>query len=316
VQDGSGSARGRWGTAIALSVAVVFLPVFDAVPLVALPLAVLLMALPTQDRWRWIAAGTLVWIVAVMLPGGTLGTVARGWSLLLASAFLFVTLVRPGWGVFPRSMAALGVTFAAGIGYLLVSSTLVEVDWLIRDHFQTVSTVAGANLQERAPESRWVQELSTASDRMATLQWRLFPAVLGLQSLAALALASWWVARLRNAADTPLGLRPLREFRFSDQLVWVLVAGLVLVLFSASETATRTGQNVLLFMGTLYALRGVGVFIFLVGRAPSWFTMVFGALAAIFLYPLVLTAAVLVGLGDTWLDVRGRAAVAAPRPDA
>jgi hypothetical protein len=316
VQDGSGPARGRWGTAIALSVAVVFLPVFDAVPLVALPLAVLLMALPTQDRWRWIAAGTLLWLVAVMLPGGTLGTVARGWALLLASAFLFATLARPGWGVFPRAMAALGATFAVGVGYLLVSSTLAEVDALVRDHFQTVSTVAGANLQTRAPDSRWVQELTAASDRMAILQWRLFPAVLGLQSLAALALASWWVARLKHAANTPLGLRPLREFRFSDQLVWLLVAGLALVIFGSGDVANRIGQNALLFMGTLYALRGVGVFIFLAGRAPSWFAVVFGALATIFLYPLVLTAAVLVGLGDTWLDVRGRAATAAPRPDA
>jgi hypothetical protein len=315
VEEGSGVARGRWGTAIALTMAVVFLSVFDAVPLVALPLAVLLMALPAQDRWRWIAAGSLLWIVAVLLPGGTLATVGRGWSLLLASTFLFATMARPAWGVFPRAMAALGVTFGVGLLYLLVSGSATEIDWLVREHYQAVSSLAVGDLAARAPQSGWVQELSTATDRMATLQWRLFPAMLALQSLAALALASWWVARLKRAANGPLGLRPLREFRFSDQLVWLLVAGLMLLLIPGGELATRMGQNVLLFMGTLYALRGVGVFVFLVGRAPSWFAVVFGAFAAIFLYPLVLTAAVLVGLGDTWLDVRGRAALA-PRPDA
>ena len=66
-------------------------------------------------------------------------------------------------------------------------------------------------------------------------------------------------------------------------------------------------------MGGLYALRGLAVFVFLVGGAPTLFTVIFGVLAAIFLYPLVLTAAVLVGLGDTWLDVRARAVAAGPR---
>lgn len=311
----SGPARGRWGTAIALTFAVVFLSVFDAVPLVALPLAVLMMALPARDRWRWIVAGAILWIVAVLLPGGTLGTLGLGWSLLLASTFLFATLARPGWGVFERSISALGVTFGLGVLYLGLSGSLAEVDWLVREHYQSVSSMAVGDLAARAPQSAWVQELSTATDRMATLQWRLFPAILALQSLAALALASWWLARLRGVADGPLGVRPLREFRFTDQLVWVVIAGLVLLAVPGGEQATRIGYNALLVMGSLYALRGVGVFMFLVGSAPSWFAVVFGALAAIFLYPLVLTAAVLVGLGDTWLDVRGRAALA-PRPDA
>ncbi len=315
MEVGSGTARGRWGTAIALTIAVVLLPVFDAVPLVALPLAVLMMALPSQDRWRWIAAGALLWVVAVLLSGGPLSTIGRGWSLLLASAFLFATVARPGWGIFPRAMVALGATLAGAVVYLGVSGTAVEIDSLIRNHYQELSTVGIANLAARAPESAWVRDLAAASERMATLQWRVFPAMLALQSLAALALASWWLARLKGAADGPLGVRPLREFRFSDQLVWLLVAGLALLLLPGGEAATRLGQNALLFMGTLYALRGVGVFVFLAGRAPSWFTVVFGMFAAIFLYPLVLTAAVLVGLGDTWLDVRGRAALAA-RPDA
>lgn len=311
-EEGRGPARGRWGAAVALTIAVIFLSVFDAVPLVALPLALLMVALPAERRWKWVAAGTMLWLLAVLLPVGTLSTLGRGWSLLLGGAFLYGTLARPAWGVFPRALAALAATMVAALVWLLVSGSAAEVDAMVREHFRTVATLAVGDLATRAPESAWVNELSTATDRMAALQWLLFPAILALQSLAALALASWWFARLRGIADGRHGLRRLREFRFNDQLVWVAVAGLVLLAVPLGELGTRLGYNVLLFMGSLYALRGVGVFVFLTGGAPSWFAILFGALATVFLYPLVLTAAVLVGLGDTWLDVRGRASVPPP----
>ena len=105
-------------------------------------------------------------------------------------------------------------------------------------------------------------------------------------------------------------VRPWREFRFNDQLVWLLIAGLALVLLPLGPVETRVGYNLILFMTVLYALRGVGVFLFLAVGASSLLMIVFGALAAIFLYPLILGAAILIGLGDTWLDVRGRAVAA------
>ena len=145
---------------------------------------------------------------------------------------------------------------------------------------------------------------------MVRIQWSLFPGMLGLQSLAALALASWWVARIGRRDDPRIRLRPLREFRFNDQVVWVLIAGLLLVILPSGELATRIGYNALFFTGALYALRGFGIFAFLAGGSASPIGILLGGLIAIFLYPLVLTAAVLVGLGDTWLDVRGRAALA------
>ena len=307
----SGPARGRWGTAVALTLAVVFLAVFDAVPLVAVPLALLLMAAPAPQRWKWMLVGLVIWMVGMLLPTGEVGALGRTWALLLGAFFLAVTMTRR-WGVFPRALTALAATLAAAVAWLLVTGQGESVDALLRQHFHTVSTMAVGDLAARAPESGFLRDLSAATDRMAVLQWTLFPAILALQSLAALALASWWFARLRGVADTTLGLRPLRQFRFNDQLVWLVVAGLALLLVPAGELATRIGWNVLLFMGSLYALRGAGVFVFLAGGAPSWFAIVFGALALLFLYPVVLTAAVLVGLGDTWLDVRGRAAAPPP----
>lgn len=303
-----GSARGGWGTAAALFGVVLFLAVLNAVPLVVLPLALLLLALPGQRSWRQVALGALLAALALALPGGPLGPLSQGWALLLGGGFLLATVSRPGLGVLPRALLALGLALAAGLVWLAASGGWAEVDGMVREHLRNVAAVALRNLGGPEAGSEAAAQLAGTAEQVALLQWRVFPAILGLQSLGALALAAWWAARIRR--DAALRLRPLREFRFHDQLVWVLVAGLVLVSLPLGALATRVGYNALLFMGGLYAVRGVGVFVFLAGGAPSLLTILFGALAAIFLYPLVLTAAVLVGLGDTWFDVRERAALA------
>jgi hypothetical protein len=132
--------------------------------------------------------------------------------------------------------------------------------------------------------------------------------LLALESLAALALA--W-ATYHRLGRTRLGapLQPLREFRFNDQLVWGLIVGLTTILVPTLSTLRGFGQNLLVFFGTLYAVRGLGVL--------SWFMapgtlapvlQVFAALAFLFLA----VAAIALGLGDTWADWRGRAARPTP----
>ncbi len=300
----------RWGTAVALTLAVMFLSIFDAIPLVALPLAVLFVALPAESRWKWIGMGTAIWVAAVALPGSTLSALSRGWGLLLGGAFLLSSAVRPRWGVLPRALLAVVLAGAAGLGGLALTGAWPAVDRLVQSHLQTVASLTLTSVGTQAAGSAWVGELGEVARRMARLQWTLFPAVLALQSLAALALASWWVARSRRREETSFRLRPLREFRFNDQLVWLAIAGLVLLLLPFGAAATRVGVNALFFMGALYALRGLGVFLFLAGGAPSIGLIVLGVLAAIILNRVVLTAALLVGLGDTWLDIRGRAKLA------
>lgn len=303
----------RWGTALALALAVLLLSVFDAIPLVALPIAVLLIALPAERRWRMAGLGALLWAIAVVLPGGALAALSRGWGLLLGGAFLLVTLFRPQWGVLARALLALALAAGVSLAGLGGAGSWAAVDGRVQTHVQTVSSLTLASLGAQTENSAWVKELGASAERVAELQWMLFPAVLGLQSLAALGLASWWVARIRREAGASFRLSPLREFRFNDQLVWVVIGGLVLLIAPLGAEATRIGCNALFFMGGLYALRGLAVFLFFSGGAPPVFSILFGVLVAVFLYPLVLTAAVLVGLGDTWLDIRGRAKLA-PRP--
>jgi hypothetical protein len=302
-------ARVRWGTAVALSAAVVLLSALDAVPLVTLPLGVILLAVPFAPRWKWLSIGLFLWLFGVSFPAGELGEMSRGWAFLLGAGFLVATLWRPVWGVLPRALLALAMAVAAGFGWVATTAGWSSFDGRVREHLLTVSTAAMEQLKVQAAGSAWVTQLAAAAHEMAILQWTLFPALVALQSLAALALASWAVTRLRRGDGGPFTLRPLRDFRFNDQLVWIVIAGLLLVLLPLSALATRAGWNALLFMAGLYALRGLGIFVFLAGGAPTIFSIVFGALTLLFLYPLVVTTAVVVGLMDTWLDLRARASL-------
>ena len=131
----------------------------------------------------------------------------------------------------------------------------------------------------------------------------VFPALLGLSSMAALGVAWWVYVRLSSGSDQGVG--PLRDFRFNDHLVWVFIAGVVLLLTPWEDILARVGANTVVFMGALYALRGAAVILFLSGGL-SLFGYVMLIFGLIFLPPLVLTGAMVIGIGDTWLDVRRR----------
>ncbi|CAN5367822.1 hypothetical protein BH24GEM3_BH24GEM3_08410 [soil metagenome] len=310
--------RGRWSTALALGGAVLLLYVLDAFALIALPLAVLLIALPP---WRpatlLFAAVVLLWALVVVPGVGAYGLITRGWALLVAGLFVGALLLWPRWSFLHRALAAVaGAMALAGAG-LAISGSWSVVDGLIADFFRSALLVMAERLNSPAPDSRvlgWLQASAASPaglERVLALRSGVFPALLALQSLAALGVGWWAFVRMGGVREGEgQTLRPLRDFRFHDQLIWLVIAGLVLLLLPLGPAANRVAANLLVFMGALYALRGVAIFVFLAGRAPSRLSVFFGALAALFLSHLVLTAAVLVGLGDTWLDVRRRVALA------
>lgn len=310
----AGEGRAGWGAAVALAGATLLLSVLDPFSLVALPFAVLLLALPPR-RARTVAfALVLVTCVFLIVPAaGSFALLGRGWALLVGGAFALATLLRPTLGFISRALLAVVGSFAVAAVAAALGGGWAGVDWVMAEHFRTAATLTSHQLAAQMPESRWAADLVAASGRVAHWQTQLFPALLALESVAALAVAWWLFARsaARGGAEAPSrGLAPLRDFRFPDALVWVGIAGLLLVALPLGTAATRLGANALLFMGALYALRGVAIFVFLARGASSVLSIVLGAVAAVFLYPLVLTAALLIGLGDTWLDVRGRVALA------
>jgi hypothetical protein len=312
MEEAVASGRGRWSTALGLTLAVVLLSVFDALALVLLPLAILAIGLPTENRLRWSLLGILLWLTATLLSVGPLSLLSRGWALMAGAIFFALSMARPNLDVITRALITVGAGLGLGGLVLLTSGQAAELDAAILQHFEMVATVTVGDLQTRMPESAWVAELRDATAQIGELQARFFPALLGLQSLAALALASWWTRRIGRSDSPAFELAPLRDFRFNDELIWILIAALVLSLLPLGEPVTRIGLNGLVFMGALYALRGLAVFVFLATGSRSIATMVLGALALVFLYPVAFTAALLMGVGDTWLDVRRRVALARP----
>jgi hypothetical protein len=312
MEEAVASGRGRWSTAAALTLAVLLLSVFDALAMVLLPLAILMVGWPAERRIGWIVAGLSLWVIGVLVTAGGLALLARGWALLLGVAFLSATMARPEWPVISRGLAAAG--FAAVIGGvgLMASGRAGELDVAVRAHFANVSNLTSGDLERRLPDTVWTEELRTATERIGELQAQMFPALLGLQSLAALALAAWWIRRLGRSRSRAFELAPFREFRFHDELIWALIGGILLMVMPLGPAIGRLGANLVLFMGALYALRGVAVYVFMLARSRSVPAIVVSVLVVVFLYPLAMSAAVVMGVGDTWLDVRRRGAVAKP----
>ncbi|MBW8772416.1 MAG: hypothetical protein JF590_03865 [Gemmatimonadetes bacterium] len=140
---------------------------------------------------------------------------------------------------------------------------------------------------------------------------RLLPGMMVVVGMGALLVAWRWYHIL---ADAPVGVPPLpfRELRFSDHLLWLLVLGLggtVAQLAGYLPPEELWPGNVLVMAGGLYCARGAAVLAPSTERWPfglllgAWFTV-------LFLAPIAFTGLLGVGVADTWLDFRRRAAVA------
>jgi hypothetical protein len=291
--------------ALALALAVAAFSPVDPLVLVFVPLAVQILA------FRWDSRGGLVLAAAALAvafaglartPADPLWYVERAWSLLLGGSFVVATILWPRRGVVARGLAATAAAFAlVALAGLVHHSLLADLDWRIGHDLTDKADMVTVWLQGRQSASGGLQ---TALDRAVSWEVRLYPGSLALASLAALGVGTYVNMRLRGRSD---GLGPVREFRFNDHLVWVLLGGMVLFLLPLGDVAARLGENALLIMGGLYLLRGAGILLWL-GAAvvTSVWSALLWAVIAVLLYPVGITLALLVGLGDTWLDLRAR----------
>ncbi|HKW49792.1 MAG TPA: DUF2232 domain-containing protein, partial [Gemmatimonadaceae bacterium] len=165
-------------------------------------------------------------------------------------------------------------------------------------------------------------ETEKALKALSRVGLTVFPSLLALESLIALALA-WAIYHRLSRARLGAPLRPLREFRFNDQLVWGLMVGLTIVVLPTLQSFRGVGRNLLVFFYALYAIRGLGVLAWFlapgaiaaaltVAFAMLWVPIIQYAAAAGFLV-LLFTSFVL-GLGDTWADWRRRTGPTSSRP--
>jgi hypothetical protein len=145
------------------------------------------------------------------------------------------------------------------------------------------------------------EAVAKQSAQMRELGSRIAPAMLALESLAAMAVAWAFYHRVGRARIGP-PLARLRDLRFDDTLVWGVVAGLVIVVLPIPGVTRIVGINLLAFFGVLYAMRGMGVLVWFL--APGRWMTVFLIVFTLVFWWVVGSVAAAVGLGDTWFDWR------------
>jgi hypothetical protein len=132
------------------------------------------------------------------------------------------------------------------------------------------------------------------------------PALAVLQVMAGLALASAVYFKL---ALKPRGIPPgrFRDYRFTEHLGWAAIAMLVVVLVPKLSAAKLGAMNVLLVLGSLFALRGAAVATMIFqALGGGWFSAVLSLAVAFLLLPAAIVATILLGIVDTRFDLRRR----------
>jgi hypothetical protein len=258
-------------------------------------------------------------------------SILRGWTLLLAGAFGVMCLLDRNKPFFTRGFAAVSLAFGIAVVMTIIGPMgFAGVNDVIAAEFARRNAEALAVIKQAITDSgaqwqAWVTRMPTLAELPANLEQQLtatsrvgqamFPALLALQSLAALALA-WAVYHRLSRQRIGERLSQLREFRFNDQLVWGLIVGLIILVLPTLAEWRAIGANLVLFFGALYAMRGLGVLAWFM--APGTFAMTFIAGAVLVFVPVVQVVAILgfmtlgvtavgLGVGDTWADWRSRA---------
>jgi hypothetical protein len=328
-----------WGKLLLALTAFLFLP--HLAPLRALlpveeTLLLLLPALAACCLVGWWAGGRMllaviwvalaVWIVSQAPAQGAYYNLLRGWTLLMAGAFGLVCLLGTKHSFFSRAITAIGLALVLLLGLSLRGALTptrarqaMQAEFARRNGdsmaaFQTVAREypeAAKSISQLGTVEGMEEKLKATSDEGIGLA----PSLLLLESLIALALAWTTYHRIaRTRLGAPLG--PLRDFRFIDQLVWGLIAGIAIVFVPSFEFMDGTGRNLLVFFGALYAIRGFGVLswfmrpgafaiVLMVGFAMLWLPVLTPVAVRVFM--LLALAAFGLGLGDTWVDWRRRA---------
>lgn len=267
--------------------------------MVGVPTAVAILAFePPQTTTAFLALLLLAGAAAGFREPTSLWYIERGWAVLLAGGFAVSTAVAPNRPILDRSLLTVAIAGGTVAGMAaLRPELLVGLDWQLADHFERTFA--------RYDFGRLGGSPVEAAVRQFGVLWRaLYPGLLVLASVSALAVTVYLLGRIRGEASA---LPPLRRFRFSEYLVWALAAGLVLLVVPAGAWADRAGGNIVMVMAGLYVLRGTAVLWWLGTSAISsgWVIATLG-IAALILYPVTMGATLVVGVSDTWLDLRSR----------
>ncbi len=274
------------------------------------PLALLLLvSRPTSWReWSWLLLVVAGVVAAVLGPNTLVDQTIRGYGAFFAGAFVIAALLGIR-SLVTRSLVSVLVA-AAGVTAWYVKLHLRFVD--LRTAFATQNWEVYRQLFPELPATLPPRGVEFVGNSAVTDFGRqladtvnatsdLAPGLLTLILLVGGWLAWSWYYRitLRPIGPAP---RPFVEFRFNDQLIWVLVLLAGASLLASDPAVVAFTANLSVVIGGLYAARGIAVVQCALRRVSPWFALVLYLLAI----PVLPFALFSIGVADTWLDLRRR----------
>lgn len=257
----------------------------------------LLLARPRTTReWVWIALALVLAVGAFAFGARSAAqSTVQAAGLVYTGAFLAALIWSPGPS-FPRAAAALVFTAlvvgagaaAAGINWDLFR---LSVQLQFRDALTFFTQGSGMSAEQTA-------DLHAFADLLAGI----FPGLAALGALAGGPLAAALATHVSGVGAPPARFA---TFRFNDQLIWGAVLTSGLALLPLPGPWSDLVRNVLVVWAGLYVARGAAVVI-TVWVGWSLALRIALCMLAILLLHFALSGLLMLGLADTWLDLRRR----------
>ncbi|MCZ6755351.1 MAG: DUF2232 domain-containing protein [Gemmatimonadetes bacterium] len=268
------------------------------------PIGVLLLVsgLRTTRERLWLSAIVAWTVLWLFQPAGVATQIIRGGGIMVTGAFVAAVLWRP-----ERLGRNVAIAVSTGLAGALWWTWILGVTWeriefaLTRATWATYQTMASSMAAFDGP--------GAAEDAAAgiALMVRLFPGLTVLAAGTGL-LVAWAV--YQRVAFRPVGgpAAPFTNFRGSDHLLWGLVVPLAILISPAGDTLDLVAVNALLVFGVIYVIRGAAILTWFMRSKSRLGSLGLGllAVAALFVLPIAGSGLLLLGIVDTWIDIRRR----------
>jgi hypothetical protein len=167
--------------------------------LLAAPLGLLILGFQPR-RLAVLAVGALAVVVFVGGDSSSgLWYVERGWALILGGWFLALTLRLPHKAFLPRGLGAVAGAFGvAALLFKVRPGDWAVLDWAVSSRMEAGMSMALAMIRSGLGSEAFSGAFEARALEIIALQGSVFPALLGLASLAGLGLAWWMFVRLNR----------------------------------------------------------------------------------------------------------------------
>lgn len=259
-----------------------------------------------------IAATVVAGVIAVLMAVTEIGGVLLTAAALAMAGTAWAALRGPrrlglGEAALP---ALLGAAVGLAIGAVLAPTAVGSWEAALERGLAVGGEQAIERYRLLGMDEATLRTLEGVTAEAAGWLVRLWPALVALT----LWLGAWLAYRLLGRwgrVTAPLGRRlrrrPFVRFRLSEPVVWALIAGLA-AMWVPLEMVRRVAANVLVIAAILCALQGLAVGAWWLNRrgmgVGARFLLV--VVMLVFLPPVVLVGAVLLGLAEHWLALRER----------